>query len=108
MTRLIPSDAAYPAAASVDLPPAVWIWHGLGRAGHGFPQAWLEALGHVEPAVQPFAAGGVHREVQLPHTQRASKIPLDQLPAKAFDKLVELYAADYGMLAGLYSPAALR
>jgi hypothetical protein len=63
MTRLIPSDAASPAAASVDLPPAVWIWHGLGRAGHGFPQALLEALGHVEPAVQPFAAGGVHREV---------------------------------------------
>jgi len=47
-------------------------------------------------------------QAQLPHSQRASKIPLDQLPARAFDKLVELYAADYEMLAGLYSPSALR
>jgi len=45
---------------------------------------------------------------ELPHSQRASRIPLDQLTPRAFDKLVEIYAADYEMLAGLYSPAALR
>jgi hypothetical protein len=61
MTQVIPVDAASPNAARIDLPPPVWIWHGLGRAGRWLPRALLQALGHAEPAVHPFALDGMHR-----------------------------------------------
>lgn len=47
-------------------------------------------------------------EAKLPHSQRSSRIQMDQVSPRIFDKLVDYYAADYDMLAGLYSPAALR
>lgn len=45
---------------------------------------------------------------ELPHSQRAHRIALADVPPRIFDKLVQLCASDYEMLAGLYSPAQLR
>lgn len=47
--------------------------------------------------------------MSLPHSQRGGpKLQVKDLPPKVFDKLVDIFAADYAMLDGLYSPAALR
>jgi hypothetical protein len=53
--------AASPTAAGTDLPPAVWIWHGLDRAGRWLPEALLRAVGHAEPVIDPFSVAGDHR-----------------------------------------------
>lgn len=48
-------------------------------------------------------------QMSLPHSQRGGpKLQVKDLPPKVFDKLVDIFAADYAMLDGLYSPAALR
>lgn len=45
----------------------------------------------------------------LPHSQRGGpKIAASDLSHKVFDKLAEIYAADYAMLRGLYAPSDLR
>jgi hypothetical protein len=47
--------------------------------------------------------------MSLPHSQRGGpKLQAKDLSPRVFAKLVELFAADYAMLAGLYSPQALR
>jgi len=47
--------------------------------------------------------------MSLPHSQRGGpKIQPKDLSARVFDKLAELFAADYAMLDGLYSPGMLR
>ena len=47
--------------------------------------------------------------MSLPHSQRGGpKLQGKDLSPRVFDKLVNILAADYAMLEGLYSPAALR
>lgn len=47
--------------------------------------------------------------MSLPHSQRGGpKLQVKDLSARVFNKLVDIFAADYAMLDGLYSPAALR
>jgi hypothetical protein len=47
--------------------------------------------------------------MSLPHSQRGGpKLQVKDLSPRLFDKLVQLFAADYAMLDGLYSPANLR
>jgi len=47
--------------------------------------------------------------MSLPHSQRGGpKLQAKDLAPKVFDKLVNILAADYAMLDGLYSPAVLR
>ena len=68
--------------------------------------------------VYPFEALGelvadLHKRMgvpmALPHSQRGGpKLQPKDLPPRVFDKLAELFAADYAMLEGLYSPGMLR
>lgn len=45
----------------------------------------------------------------LPHSQRGGpKLQVKDLSPRIFNKLVDIFAADYAMLDGLYSPATLR
>jgi hypothetical protein len=47
--------------------------------------------------------------MSLPHSQRGGpKLQASDLSPRVFGKLVEIFADDYEMLDGLYSPAALR
>jgi hypothetical protein len=47
--------------------------------------------------------------MSLPHSQRGGpKLQPRDLSPRVFDKLAELFAADYAMLDGLYSPGMLR
>lgn len=49
------------------------------------------------------------RPCSLPHSQRGGpKIAVSDLSHKVFDKLAEIYAADYALLRGLYAPSDLR
>lgn len=51
----------------------------------------------------------IGRPLRLPHSQSGGpKITPRDLSHKVFDRLVEMYAADYAMLGGLYSPERLR
>ena len=46
--------------------------------------------------------------MSLPHSQRGGpKLQGKDLSPRVFDKLVNILAADYAMLEGLYSPAEL-
>lgn len=65
----------------------------------------FEALGELVADLQKRT--GV--PMALPHSQRGGpKLQPQDLPPRVFDKLAELFAADYAMLEGLYSPGKLR